>query len=91
MKWLPVTTRCLNEKLPWWGGIMWFGFGRRVVWIAPIPFNLLFRLLYAGWCWLKHPFRFFDAGFECEWFRHENAKWQKGYCAKFCVKRTWKP
>lgn len=54
---------------PWWAGLCWPEpglFGYRV---APIPLNLVVRVLWAIGYFIRRPFRFFDAAMMESYYR----------------------
>ena len=57
-------------RLPWWAGVCWREWSRQGEIIAgPIPLNLIVRVAYSFWIWLKRPIRYFDAAHEAHYWR----------------------
>jgi hypothetical protein len=89
-KLIPVTTVKQGDRLPWWAGVMWWDYQHQFGWVGLLPFNLLARVIRLMWCWIKHPFRVWDAVYEADYQRRVNATYRKGWCARgWCDKREW--
>lgn len=46
-----------GEECSRWHGLCWRDFIRDKYIVAPIPLNLIYRIIYAFWLFLVHPFR----------------------------------
>jgi len=58
-----------HERLPRWYGVVYQRVWCRDYLAAPIPLNLILRVGWSFWLWLKHPIRFFDAAHQADYWR----------------------
>lgn len=51
--------RCIPycHSIPWWLGFVHNDYLRGRTALAPVPLNLIYRLAFISWCWLRHPIK----------------------------------